>query len=266
MVSRSWSRTGRAPPAISAPKRWCALRPTAIRCSWSGRRMRSAGRSVKTSASISYATSRRSPVSPASRWSWWSTHRCRPRPFPELIAACQGQSGQDQDGLDRQRQLAARHRRVVQDDDRGRRGWSCTMRGGGPALKAMVDGPGGDDVRADVGGDRADQVRQVAGAGGDHGDALAGAAGGPDHGRFGAGLRGERGDRHRRAARRHAGRDRRPAQQRDQRGLRRSRDEGPACRHRRRRAAGLARRLRQAHRRRNREVGQGDQVFRTKAN
>ena len=64
----------------------------------------------------------------------------------------------------------------------------------------------------------------------------------------------------RRRAEEHARRDRRQAQQGDQRGARRSQDQGAACRPGRHGASGLARRLRQAHRRRNREVGQGGQV------
>ena len=44
----------------------------------------------------------------------------------------------------------------------------------------------------------------------------------------------------------------------DQRRSRRSEAEDPACRPRRHAACGLACRLRQAHRRRNRKVGQGD--------
>ena len=60
------------------------------------------------------------------------------------------------------------------------------------------------------------------------------------------------------APKEHAGRDHRQAQQGDQRGSRRSQDEGAACRPGRHGARRLARRLRQAHRRRNREVGQGD--------
>ena len=62
----------------------------------------------------------------------------------------------------------------------------------------------------------------------------------------------------RRRAQGHAGRDRRQAQQGDQRRPRRSQDEGAACRPGRHVLVGLARRIRQAHRRRNREVGQGD--------
>jgi hypothetical protein len=78
----------------------------------------------------------------------------------------------------------------------------------------------------------------------------------PDRWRVCGGLRGERVARHRRAQG-HTGRDRRQAQQRDQRCSRRSQTEGEACRPGRHGACGLARRLRQAHRRRHREVGQG---------
>ena len=65
--------------------------------------------------------------------------------------------------------------------------------------------------------------------------------------------------RHRRAQE-HARRDRRQAQQGDQCRPRRSQDQGAARRPGRHGACGLARRLRQAHRRRNREMGQGGQV------
>ena len=60
------------------------------------------------------------------------------------------------------------------------------------------------------------------------------------------------------APKEHARRDHRQAQQGDQRGARRSQDQGAACRPRRHGARRLARRLRQAHRRRNRKMGQGD--------
>ena len=60
----------------------------------------------------------------------------------------------------------------------------------------------------------------------------------------------------RRRAERHADRDRRQAQQGDQRGPRRCQNERAACRPWWHCACGLARRLRQAHRRRNGEVGQ----------
>ena len=130
-------------------------------------------------------------------------------------------------------------------------------RGAAPALTDLLGG----QVQVMFGTirivDRIHQGRQAARAGGDHRDALGGAAGHSDRRRIRAGLRGERLVRRRRAQE-HARRDRRQAQQGDQRGPRRSQDEGAACRPGRHGACGLARRLRQAHRRRNREVGQGD--------
>ena len=84
-----------------------------------------------------------------------------------------------------------------------------------------------------------------------------GAAGHSDVGEFLPGYEVERLDRLRRAAG-HAARGDRGAQQADQRGARRSANGGAVCRSRRRGACGLARRFRQADRRRDREVGQGD--------
>ena len=56
--------------------------------------------------------------------------------------------------------------------------------------------------------------------------------------------------------------DRRQAQPRGQCGACRSTDGGAVCRYRRHRAAGLARRFRQAHRRRDPQMGQGGEVRR----
>ena len=70
--------------------------------------------------------------------------------------------------------------------------------------------------------------------------------------------------RHRRA-RNTPAEDHRQAQQGDQCGPRRSQDEGAACRPGRHGVSRLACRLRQAHRRRNREVGQGGQIRRHQA-
>ena len=67
-ASRSTSRTRAASPATSRPPRSCARRPTDTPSCWSGRRTRSAARSIPISASTSCATSCRSPASPASRW------------------------------------------------------------------------------------------------------------------------------------------------------------------------------------------------------
>src|SRR5262249_9835860 len=95
--------------------------------------------------------------------------------------------------------------------------------------------------------------------GGDNLDALTSAAGHPDGGRIRARLRGELLDRRRRTEG-HADRARRETQPRDQCRPRRFPDEGAACRVGRRRTSRLSRRLRQAHRRGNREVGQGGEV------
>src|SRR5262249_52635919 len=66
-------------------------------------------------------------------------------------------------------------------------------------------------------------------------------------------------------AKEHAGRDHRQAQQGDRCWRRRPQDEGAAYRPRRHRANGLTRRLRQAHRGRDREVGQGGEIVRRQA-
>jgi tripartite-type tricarboxylate transporter receptor subunit TctC len=60
----------------------------------------------------------------------------------------------------------------------------------------------------------------------------------------------------------HAGRDRRETKQGDQRWPRRSQDQGAACRPRSWTSCTLTCRIWQVHRRRNREMGEGDQVRR----
>ena len=114
---------------------------------------------------------------------------------------CEGQCGHDQDGLDRQRQFAACFGRAVQDDDRSRPA-GRSLRRRRPRAQGHDRRAGAGDVRTDVGGDRADQERQAAPAGGDHDDARRGAARRPRARRRRAGLRGERGDRHRRSQQR----------------------------------------------------------------
>ena len=64
-------------------------------------------------------------------------------------------------------------------------------RGAAPALTDLLGGQVQVDVRHHAAVDRVHQGRQAARAGGDHGDALGGAAGRSDRGRFRAGLRGE---------------------------------------------------------------------------
>ena len=65
-------------------------------------------------------------------------------------------------------------------------------RGAAPALTDLLGGQVQVYVRHHARVDRVHQGRQAARAGGDHCDALGGAAGRPDRGRFRAGLRGER--------------------------------------------------------------------------
>ena len=134
-------------------------------------------------------------------------------------------------------------------------------RGGGPALTDLLGGQVQvmfDNMPSSIEHIRAGKLRALAVTTATRSEALPDI---PTVGEFRAGLRGEQLVRHRRAQE-HAGRDRRQAQQGDQCGSRRSQDQGPACRLGPHGASGLARRLRQAHRRRNREVGQGGEVFR----
>ena len=92
-------------------------------------------------------------------------------------------------------------------------------------------------------------------------NALAGTPRRPDGRRLRAGFRDQRlGGLWR--AQGNTERNRRPAQPGDQRGSGRSQDRGEDRRHRRGGASGLVRRLRQVHRRRNREMDQGGEIFR----
>ena len=134
-------------------------------------------------------------------------------------------------------------------------------RGGAPAMTDLISGQVQvmfEPVAGPLEHIRAGRLRAL---GGDHHDALGGAAGLAHRRRIRAGLRGEFLVRHRRAQG-HARRDRRHAQQGGQCRPRRSQAEGALRRPRRRSARGHAGRFRQAHRRRDREVGQGGEVFR----
>ena len=96
--------------------------------------------------------------------------------------------------------VAPCRRRAVQDDDRRRHGARALSRRGARAHRSARR-TGAGHVRRHAVVDRAHQGRQAARAGGDHRDALGGAAGHSDRGRVRAGLRGERLVRHRRARR-----------------------------------------------------------------
>jgi tripartite-type tricarboxylate transporter receptor subunit TctC len=127
--------------------------------------------------------------------------------------------------------------------------------GGGPALKAMIEGQAQlmfEPMSASIEPVRSGKLR----AGGDHRGPRSRATRRADAGRGRAGLRGECGHRHRRAARHARGRHRH-AQRGDQRGLRRPRDAGAPCRHRRQRAGGLARGIRADPCGGDGEVGEG---------
>ena len=135
---------------------------------------------------------------------------------------CQGQSGQAQHGVGRHR-----HRAHVSGElfkmMTGVNMMHVPYRGAAPALTDLHwrAGAGHASTRCRV--DRTHQGRQAARARGDHRDAFGSAAGHADRGRIRAGLRGE----HmvwRRRTKEHAHRDRRKAQQGDQRGARRSQD------------------------------------------
>ena len=102
----------------------------------------------------------------------------------------QSQSGQDQHGLGRHRHRAASGRRAVQDDDR-RRTRPCALSRRGARADRSARRTGAGHVRRHAVVDRVHQGRQAARAGGDDRDALGGAAGRADRGRFRAGLRGE---------------------------------------------------------------------------
>ena len=128
---------------------------------------------------------------------------------PRVHRLCQGQSRQDQSRIERPGHGQPRGRRAVQDHGRHRHAARAVPRRGAGADRPDQR-PGAGDDPADHLVARAHQGGTAARARRDHGDAARCRAGHPDRGRVPAGLRRERLDRHRRAAR-HAGRDRRPA-------------------------------------------------------
>ena len=143
------------------------------------------------------------------------------------------QSGQDQHGLARQRDLAASLRQrdlaaslrgTVQDDDRRRPG-PCPLSRRGAGAGDLLGGQVQVSFDPVARVDRIHQIGQAPRVGGDDSGAFGGAAGPADRGRFRAGLRGQRVER-RLCAQEHARRNHRDAQQGDQCGPCRSQDQG----------------------------------------
>ena len=220
------------------------------------RRMRSTRRSTTSSDSISSATSRRSRASSASRLSWWSIHRFRPRRFPSsspMPKPIPARSTWRRAATEPTGHVAGELFKMMAGVDMVH----VPYRGEAPALTDLLGGQVQVMFAAmpsSIEHIRAGKLRALAVTTATRSEALPDV---PTVGEFVPGYEasGWFGDRR---AQEHARRDRREAQQGDQCGPRRSQDQGAACRPGRHGASGLARRLRQAHRRRNREVGQGD--------
>ena len=124
---------------------------------------------------------------------------------PGVHRLCQGQSGQDQPRVGRRRNGRPHRRRAVQDDDRHRAWCMCPIaaaRRRSPICIAGVVQVMFGNVLTSIGQIRAGKLRALAVTSATRHDALPGH---PDRGRVRAGLRGDVGLRHRRAAR-HAAR------------------------------------------------------------
>ena len=153
-ASRSSSRTRAASPATSRPRRSCARRAdgyTLLLCGPANAISGSLYPNLQLQLPARHRAGRRHhPRAAGDGGASVGAGEDRAG-IPRLR---QGQSRQDQDGLDRQRQLAARHRRTVQADDRpqARRRALRRRRAG---AEGDDRGRGADDVRADVGVDRA---------------------------------------------------------------------------------------------------------------
>ena len=231
-------------------------RRTATRCFWSRRPTRSTRRFydklnfnfIRDIAPVAGITARRS--------SWWSIHRFRQRPFPSSSPTprpIRARSTWPRPATARPAHVAGELFKMMTGVDMVH----VPYRGGGARADRSDRRTGAGHVRhpsASIEHIRAGKLRALAVTTATRSEALPDI---PTVGEFVPGYEASALVWHRRAQE-HARRDRREAQQGDQCGPRRSQDQGAACRPGRHGACRLARRLRQAHRRRNREMGQGD--------
>ena len=232
-------------------------RPTAIRSSGRFDRTRSTRRSTTSSISISFATSRRSRALIAVPYVMVVNPSFPAKTVPEFIAYAKANPGKinmASAGNGTAPHVSGELFKMMT----GVNMVHVPYRGSLRSPICSADRCRSCSVRMPV-VDRVHQGRQAARPGGDHSDALGGAAGHPDRGRIRAGLRGERWQGI--GAPKNT-----PAEIIDK--LNKEINAGLADPKMKARladlggtvASGLARRLRQAHRRRNREVGQGGQV------
>ena len=193
---------------------------------------------------------------PHAHTSWWCIHQSQPRPFPSsspMPRPIRARSTWHRPGTGTPHVAGELFKMMTGVDM-----VHVPYRGTAPALTDLLGGQVQVGFDTDALVDRVHQGRQAARPRGDHARALGGAAGHPDRGRVRAGLRGERVVRGRRA-RNTPARSSISSTRRSTRSLP-IQDQGAARRAGSRADAGVARRLRKAHRRRNREVGQGGQV------
>ena len=212
----------RALPPISPPRRSCVRRRTAIRSSWS---VPANAISATLYDKLNFNFIRDiAPVASIVRVPFvMVVNPSFPaKTVPEFIAYAKANPGKINMASAGNRHRDPRGRRAVQDDGRCQHGSRAVSRRRHASPICSAD-KCSRLLQPHACVDRVHQGGQAARAGGDHRDALGGAAGHSDRGRVRAGLRGER-VVWRRRAHEHAGRDRRQAQQRDQRRPRRSQD------------------------------------------
>ena len=219
-ASNSSSTTGQGLAAISPPRRSCSARRTATRCSWSAT-TNAINATLYDKLNFNFIRDI-APVAGITR----EPHVMVVNPsvpaktVPEFIAYAKANPGKinmASAGNGTAPHVAGELFKMMTGIDMVH----VPYRGAGTHAHRSARRAGAGLCSAPCLVDRVHQGRQAARAGGDHRDALGGAARHPDRGRIRAGLRGERVVRHRRAQE-YARRNHRQAQQGDQCGPRRS--------------------------------------------